>query len=96
MTYVLPVGRRVHLLGEGRLVNLAAGDGHPVEIMDLSFALQLLSCIYISKSCLAPGLHNVPAELDARVAELKLESLGIKIEHLTQEQKEYLASWREI
>ena len=96
MTYVLPVGRRIHLLGEGRLVNLAAGDGHPVEIMDLSFALQLLSCIYISKSCLAPGLHNVPAELDARVAELKLESLGIKIEHLTQEQKEYLASWREI
>lgn len=96
MTYVLPVGRRIHLLGEGRLVNLAAGDGHPVEIMDLSFALQLLSCIYISKSCLAPGLHNVPAELDSRVAELKLESLGIKIEHLTQEQKEYLASWREI
>ena len=96
MTYVLPVGRRIHLLGEGRLVNLAAGDGHPVEIMDLSFALQLLSCIYISKSCLAPGLHNVPEELDTRVAELKLESLGITIEHLTQEQKEYLASWREI
>jgi len=95
MTYVLPLGRRIHLLGEGRLVNLAAGDGHPVEIMDLSFALQLLSCIYISKSCLVPGLHNVPAELDTKVAELKLESLGIKIEHLTQEQKEYLASWRE-
>ena len=94
-TYILPVGRRIHLLGEGRLVNLAAGDGHPVEIMDLSFAMQLLSCIYISGHKLGPGLYNVPAELDCRVAELKLESLGIKIEQLTQEQKEYLAAWRE-
>lgn len=95
-TYILPVGRRIHLLGEGRLVNLAAGDGHPVEIMDMSFAMQLLSCIYISGNKLQPGLYNVPAELDSRVAELKLESLGIKTELLTQEQKEYLAAWREI
>ena len=95
-TYILPVGRRIHLLGEGRLVNLAAGDGHPVEIMDLSFAMQLLSCLYISCNKLEPGLYNVPAELDKRVAELKLESLGISIERLTQEQKEYLAAWREI
>ena len=94
-TYILPVGRRIHLLGEGRLVNLAAGDGHPVEIMDMSFAMQLLSCIYISDHKLGPGLYNVPAELDCRVAELKLESLGINIEQLTQEQKEYLAAWRE-
>ena len=94
-TYILPVGRRIHLLGEGRLVNLAAGDGHPVEIMDMSFAMQLLSCIYISGHKLKPGLYNVPAELDCRVAELKLESLGISIEQLTQEQKEYLAAWRE-
>ena len=94
-TYILPVGRRIHLLGEGRLVNLAAGDGHPVEIMDMSFAMQLLSCIYISEHQLAPGLYNVPAELDRRVAQLKLESLGISIEQLTQEQREYLAAWRE-
>lgn len=94
-TYILPVGRRIHLLGEGRLVNLAAGDGHPIEIMDMSFAMQLLSCIYITEHQLAPGLYNVPAELDRRVAQLKLESLGISIEQLTQEQREYLAAWRE-
>ncbi len=94
-TYILPVGRRIHLLGEGRLVNLAAGDGHPVEIMDMSFALQLLSCLYISQNKLNPGISNVPAELDRKVAELKLESLGASIEHMTQEQREYLAAWRE-
>lgn len=94
-TYVMPDGRRLHLLGEGRLVNLAAGDGHPVEIMDLSFAMQLLSAQYITKSRLAPGLYKVPAELDRRVAELKLESLGIAIEKLTPEQEAYMANWRE-
>ena len=94
-TYVMADGRRLHLLGEGRLVNLAAGDGHPVEIMDLSFAMQLLSCLYISRNKLARGLYNVPAELDRQVAEYKLESLGITIEKLTLEQEEYLASWRE-
>ena len=88
-------GRRLHLLGEGRLVNLAAGDGHPVEIMDLSFAMQLLSALYISAHKLEPGLYNVPEELDRRIAELKLESLGITIEKLTPEQEEYMASWRE-
>lgn len=95
-TYILPVGRRLHLLGEGRLVNLAAGDGHPVEIMDMSFAMQLLSCLYLINHKLEPGLYNVPAELDRKVADLKLESLGINIEHLTQEQIEYLAAWREV
>ena len=94
-TYVMPDGRRLHLLGEGRLVNLAAGDGHPVEIMDLSFAMQLLSALYISSHKLEPGLYNVPEELDRRIAELKLESLGITIEKLTPEQEEYMASWRE-
>lgn len=94
-TYVMPDGRRLHLLGEGRLVNLAAGDGHPVEIMDLSFAMQLLSALYISRNKLAPGLYKVPAELDRRVAELKLESLGITIEKLTPEQESYMADWRE-
>lgn len=94
-TYVMADGRRLHLLGEGRLVNLAAGDGHPVEIMDLSFAMQLLSAIYISENRLQPGLYNVPDELDKKIAELKLESLGITIEKLTPEQEEYMASWRE-
>ena len=94
-TYIMADGRRLHLLGEGRLVNLAAGDGHPVEIMDLSFAMQLLSCLYISRNKLARGLYNVPAELDRQIAEYKLESLGITIEKLTLEQEEYLASWRE-
>ena len=94
-TYVMDDGRRLHLLGEGRLVNLAAGDGHPVEIMDLSFAMQLLSALYISTHKLEPGLYNVPEELDRRIAELKLESLGITIEKLTPEQEEYMASWRE-
>lgn len=94
-TYVLPDGRRLHLIGEGRLVNLAAGDGHPVEIMDLSFAMQLLSCIYISENKLEAGLYNVPEELDKYVAELKLESLGLKLEKLTDEQVRYLAEWRE-
>ena len=94
-TFVTSDGRRLHLLGEGRLVNLAAGDGPPVEIMDLSFAMQLLSSLYIANNRLAPGLYNVPEELDRRIAELKLESLGITIEKLTPEQEEYMASWRE-
>lgn len=94
-TYILEDGRRLHLLGEGRLVNLAAGDGHPVEIMDLSFALQLLSCLHLNKNKLAPGLYNVPEELDSMVSRLKLESLGVKLEKLTAEQEAYLASWKE-
>lgn len=94
-TYVMPNGHRLHLLGEGRLVNLAAGDGHPVEIMDMSFAMQLLSALYISKTKMKQGLYKVPYDLDREVAEYKLESLGIKTEKLTQEQKDYLASWRD-
>lgn len=94
-TYILEDGRRLHLLGEGRLVNLAAGDGHPVEIMDMSFALQLLSCLYLNKNKLEPGLYNVPEELDAMVSRLKLESLGVRLEKLTDEQENYLASWKE-
>lgn len=94
-TYVMPDDRRLHLLGEGRLVNLAAGDGHPVEIMDLSFAMQLLSAIYISKNKMEPKVYNVPDELDKSIAWFKLESLGIEIEKLLPEQEEYLASWRE-
>lgn len=94
-TYVMPNGNRLHLLGEGRLVNLAAGDGHPVEIMDMSFAMQLLSAIYIAEHKLDTALYNVPEELDKTIAALKLESLGLKLEILTDEQKRYLADWRE-
>ena len=94
-TYVMPNGARLHLLGEGRLVNLAAGDGHPVEIMDLSFAMQLLSAKYIAEHKLETALYNVPQELDKEVAQLKLESLGLELEILTDEQKRYLDDWRE-
>ena len=95
MTYERPDGCRLHLLGEGRLVNLAAGDGHPVEIMDLSFAVQLLSAIYITKTKLPAGLTKVPEEMDRQIAAYKLESLGLSLEVLTPEQEAYLLSWRE-
>lgn len=94
-TYRLEDGRCLHLLAEGRLVNLAAGDGHPVEIMDLSFALQLLSALHLLRHDLAPGVHDVPEELDREVARAKLEALGLRLEVLTEEQEAYLASWRE-
>ena len=95
MTYERPDGCRLHLLGEGRLVNLAAGDGHPIEIMDLSFAVQLLSAIYITKTKLSAGLTKVPDEMDRQIAAYKLESLGLSLEVLTAEQEAYLLSWRE-
>jgi adenosylhomocysteinase len=94
-TYETPDGRRLHLLGEGRLVNLAAGDGHPIEIMDTSFATQLLSALYIAKGGeLKNGLQQVPAFLDDIVAAYKAESLGLKLEKLTPEQEKYLNDWR--
>jgi adenosylhomocysteinase len=85
-------GRRLYLLAEGRLVNLAAGDGHPVEIMDLSFALQALTLAYVAqhRSELQPNLYPVPPEIDHRVALLKLETLGITIDKLSPEQQAYL------
>ncbi len=85
-------GRRLYLLAEGRLVNLAAGDGHPVEIMDLSFALQALTLAQIANhhEKLQPGLYPVPLEIDRRVAWLKLETVGIAIDQLSAEQQAYL------
>lgn len=95
-SFQLPDGRRLHLLAEGRLVNLAAADGHPIEIMDLSFALQLLSSLHILEHpSMGPGVFRVPEDLDRSVSELKLESLGIRMEILTEEQRAYLASWKE-
>lgn len=94
-TYELPDGRSIHLMAEGRLVNLASGDGHPIEIMDLSFALQLLSTIYVFQHDLEPGVHKVPDEIDLEVSRLKLETLGIKLEAMTPEQESYMREWRE-
>lgn len=93
--FTMPDGRRLHLIGEGRLVNLAAGDGHPVEIMDMSFAIQALSLEYLGREAhnLKPGVHPVPAEIDNRVARLKLSSLGCRIDDLSEEQRKYLNGW---
>lgn len=93
----LPGGIRIYLLAEGRLVNLAAGDGHPAEIMDMSFGIQALSARYIKENAgsLGKKLYSVPVEIDRRVASLKLQSLGIDIDMLNEEQKAYLDEWRE-
>ncbi|PZN09160.1 adenosylhomocysteinase [Thermaerobacter composti] len=96
-TYVLDDGRRLHLLADGRLVNLAGGDGHPAEIMDLSFGLQLLALEWVDREAdrLGPGVHPLPEALDREVASLHLEARGIRIDRLRPEQVAYLASWRE-
>lgn len=87
-------GRKIFLLAEGRLVNLASGDGHPIEIMDLSFGLQALSLLYLCKNKkLIPGVYPVPEEIDETIARMRLEALGVRIDELTINQKKYLASW---
>ncbi len=90
--YVLPNGRTLFVIAEGRLVNLAAGDGHPAEIMDMSFAVQALSCrwLAIHRDEVKPGLYPVPREIDRAVAEIKLKSMGIEIDRLSDEQARYL------
>jgi adenosylhomocysteinase len=95
--YVLQDGRKVYVLAEGRLVNLAAGDGHPAEIMDMTFALQAMSLRYANENYKALGgqVVPVPYELDEHVARIKLSSLGMAIDTLTEEQKTYLDSWAE-
>ncbi len=95
--YTMKDGRRINLLGEGRLINLAAAEGHPASVMDMSFADQALCCEYMVKNhaSLEKKVYTVPVDLDKRVAKLKLESMGIKINRLTPEQEEYLASWNE-
>lgn len=88
-------GRVVYLLGEGRLVNLAAGDGHPAEIMDLTFALQALSLVHILEHPeLSNAVHTVPKSIDQRVSALKLAALGLSIDELSEEQVQYLNSWQ--
>jgi adenosylhomocysteinase len=95
--YSLRDGRKIYLLGEGRLINLAAAEGHPASVMDMSFANQALSVEYLVKNhkSLEHKVFAVPEELDRKVARLKLESMGIKIDRLTPQQEEYLASWSE-
>jgi len=97
--YEMADGRRLYLLAEGRLVNLAAGDGHPAEIMDMSFALQALALLWLKQQVEQPEERQnrvwpVPGEIDRQVAYLKLESLGIQIDALSKEQAAYLSSWR--
>lgn len=95
--YTLKDGRKLYLLAEGRLVNLAAAEGHPSSVMDMSFANQALCCEWIVKKHkkLGTKVHNVPKEIDERVARLKLNSMGIKIDQLTLEQEKYLKTWKE-
>jgi adenosylhomocysteinase len=95
--YSMKDGRKINLLGEGRLINLASAEGHPPSVMDMSFADQALSVEHMVKnhSKLEKTVYTVPVELDKRVAKLKLESMGIKIDRLTPEQEEYLAGWSE-
>ena len=90
--YVLPGGKTVYVLAEGRLVNLASGDGHPAEIMDMSFAVQAMSARYLAmnRDSLKPGVIRVPHEIDDMISRKKLETLGIAIDALTDEQKKYL------
>jgi adenosylhomocysteinase len=93
--YTLSDGRRVNLLGEGRLINLASAEGHPASVMDMSFANQALSAEYVIKQGkkLQKQVYPVPHEIDQEIARLKLDGMGIKIDKLTKEQEKYLASW---
>jgi len=92
--YTLKDGRKLYLLAEGRLVNLAAAEGHPSEVMDMSFANQALCSEYIAKTAkLTPKVFTVPKEIDEKVAELKLKTMGVNIDELTAEQKRYLSTW---
>jgi len=95
--YVLADGRRIHVVAEGRLVNLGAAEGHPAAVMDMSFAGQALSAEFAIKNhaSLTPGVHTLPAEVDTEIARLKLAALGIVLEDMTPEQKRYVASWQE-
>lgn len=93
--YQLANGKSIIVLGEGRLVNLAAAEGHPSAVMDMSFANQALACEYLvkNKGKLEPGLHSIPVEVDKEIARLKLQAMGIEIDTLTSEQIEYMNSW---
>ena len=95
--YILMDNRRINLLGEGRLINLAAAEGHPASVMDMSFANQALSVEYMVKNAdkLEKKVHSVPQEIDQQIARLKLDAMGVRIDVLTPEQEKYLNSWEE-
>lgn len=95
--YTLGDGRRIYLLGEGRLINLAAAEGHPASVMDMSFANQALCLEYLTrmKGELEPAVHPVPEEIDQEVGRLKLASMNITIDSLTEDQRKYLSTWEE-
>jgi adenosylhomocysteinase len=95
--YKLRDGRRLHLLGEGRLINLAGAEGHPAAVMDMSFANQALCAEYMAANAdkLEPRVYDVPDDIDKEVARLKLNAMGIGIDTLTEEQEHYLSSWEE-
>jgi len=95
--FVLSDGRMINLLGEGRLINLAAAEGHPASVMDMSFANQALSLEYLRQHAeeLENKVYTIPEHIDREIARLKLSSMGIQIDTLTDEQREYLASWEE-
>ena len=90
-------GRKIYVLGEGRLINLASGEGHPASVMDMSFANQAMAVEYLLKNhaTLDKKVYQVPDEIDKQIARLKLDSMGIKIDRLTAEQEKYHASWSE-
>src|SRR5262245_8941347 len=96
-SFVLPGGKRVHLLAEGRLVNLAAAEGHPAAVMDMSFSVQALTAAHVvaNKGSLKTAVYTVPESVDQEVAALKLATMGLSIDTLTPAQAKYLASWRE-
>jgi adenosylhomocysteinase len=95
--YTMKDGRRIYLLGEGRLINLASAEGHPAAVMDMSFANQALSAEYLAQHAkeLRPQVYPVPEPIDRQIAKLKLESMGVQADRLTPEQEHYLASWAE-
>jgi adenosylhomocysteinase len=95
--YEMKDGRKINILGEGRLINLASAEGHPASVMDMSFANQALAAEFIVKNAekLEKRVYSVPAEVDAEIARMKLSAMGVKIDTLTAEQVKYLNSWEE-
>ena len=95
--YVLNDGRKVYLIADGRLMNLAAGQGHPAEIMDMSFAVQALGLehLFKSHSKMSNDVYDIPSDIDLRIAEIKLRSMGVEVDSLSNEQRNYIGSWQE-
>jgi adenosylhomocysteinase len=95
--YILPDGRSINLLGEGRLINLASAEGHPASVMDMSFANQALSLEYLLQNAekLENQVYTIPEHIDREIARMKLEEMDVEIDTLTEEQEAYLASWEE-